>query len=194
MDAIPETEEIPFGSLCLDTIETAGNRKIPKNAADRRVHLVSNPSTIKINEVTIGLTSTDALMHLSTEEINQNLPPGTRICRLAEHFIHQQSYYPIFPPPSVGGTRVNLDVNMRSGYSLPVQPDILLLPSKLTCLAKDVAGGTIAINPGHLVKGAVGGTFAVIDIHPIDKEKLGDDEEEVISDVKDRTRVEIRKI
>ena len=178
----------------MDTIETAGGRKLPKKLSDRRVHLVSNPATIKVNEITIGLTSTDALMHLSTEEINQNLQPGTRICRLAEHFIQQQSYYPIFPPPSSAAMGMNLNVNKRSGYSMPVQPDILLLPSKLTCLAKDVAKGTIVINPGYLVKGAMGGSFAVMDVHPIKKEKLDGDEEEIVNDIKNRIRVEIRKI
>jgi len=195
MKAFPETEEIPFGSLFLDTIETAGKRKMPKNHSERRVHLVSNPSTIKINEVTIGMTSTDTLLHLSTEEINQKLPPGTRLCRLAEHCIQQQSYYPIFPAQALPGMTVNLDINERSGFSMPVQPDILLMPSRLTCLAKDVSGGSVVINPGYLVKGAMGGSYAVIDIHPVDIKKLGEnDDGEVSSDVKDRICVEIKKI
>ncbi len=192
--AIPETQEIPFGSLCLDGIETAGGRKIPKNKSDRRVHLVSNPSTIKVNEITIGLISTDSLLHLSTEVVNQNLPLGTRLCRLAEHFIQQKSYYPIFPPPSQPGMNVNLDINKRSQYCMPVQPDILLLPSKLACFVKDIAGGTVAINPGYLVKGAMGGTFAAMDIHPLKKEVLEGSEGEVSNNVKDRIRVEVRKI
>merc|ERR1712038_540312 len=119
---------------------------MPKNERDRRVHLVSNPSTIRVNDISIGLISTDSLLHLSTEEVNQNLPLGTRICRLAEHFIQQKSYYPIFPPPSVPGMRVNLDVNKRKQYSMPIQPDILILPSRLSCFVKDVAGGTVALN------------------------------------------------
>jgi len=196
--SIPETQEIPFGSLCLDAIETAGGRKVPKNKANRRVHLVSNPSTIQVNEVTIGFTSTDALLHLSSGEINHKLQPGTRICRLAEHFIQQQSYYPMFPPPSLPGMEVNLDVNKRTEYSMPVQPDILLLPSKLACLSKDIAGGTVFVNPGHLVKGSMGGSFAVMDIHPMKMEKVevssSENDEEVETDVKDRIRVEIRRI
>ena len=195
MSEIPETQEIPFGSLCLDSIETAGGRKVPKNKSDRRVHLVSNPSTIKVNEITIGLMSTDALLHLSMEVVNQNLPLGTRLCRLAEHFIQQKSYYPIFPPPSLPGMQVNLDINKRSQFSMPVQPDVLLLPSKLACFVKDIQGGTVAINPGYLVKGGMGGTFVAMDIHPLKKEILEESDGEVLdNNVKDRIRVEVRKI
>ena len=194
MNEIEVTEEFPFGSLCLASIETV-KRKMPKKTSERRVHLVSNPSTIKINDVTIGMTSTDTLFHLSTQEINQRLATGTRITRLAEHFIQQQSYYPIFPTPSLPGLSVNLDLNERSGYSMPVQPDILLLPSRLACLVKDVTGGTVVINPGHLVKGANGGSYAVLDIHSIKQEKLDEnDQEEISNNVKDRVRVEIRRI
>ena len=198
MSAIPETQEIPFGSLCLESIESAGGRKVPKDQSNRRVHLVSNPCTIKVNEITIGLISTDSLLHLSTEVVNQNLPLGTRICRLAEHFIQQKSYYPIFPPSSLPGMQVNLDVNKRSDYSMPIQPDILLLPSKLACFVKDIAGGTVAINPGYLVKGGIGGgTFVAMDIHPLKKEILleeGCGDNEILNMVKDRIRVEVRKI
>jgi DNA polymerase alpha subunit B len=195
INEIPETTEIPFGSLCLDNIETAGKRKIPKEMSERRVHVVSNPSTIKINEVTFGVTSTDALLHLSTEEINQKLPPGTRICRLAEHFVRQQSFYPLFPAPTATGMRVNLDINKRSEYAMNVQPDVLILPSKLTCLVDGISDETIVLNPGYLVKGATGGSYAVIDIHPMKVDKLTESEDDEIAiALKDRIRVEIRKI
>jgi DNA polymerase alpha subunit B len=195
MAGFPDTQDFPFGSLCLEKIEVAGDRKVKKNSSDRRVHLVSNPSTIKINDMTIGMTSTDTLLQLASEEINQKLIPGTRIPRLAEHCIQQQSYYPLFPTPPSGGMNVNLDVNERSGYSMPVQPDILLIPSRLTCLAKDVTCGTVVVNPGHLVKGASGGSFAVMDIHPKTMARLNDNKEvEEGLKIKDRIRVEIRKI
>lgn len=191
----PDTQEFPFGSLCLENIEVAGDRKVHKNSSDRRVHLVSNPSTIKINDITIGMTSTDTLLHLSSEEINQNLVPGTRISRLAEHCIQQQSYYPIFPAPSSAGINVNLDVNKRSCYSMPVQPDVLLIPSRLACLAKNLTCGTVVVNPGHLVKGSSGGSFAVMDIHP--KTMAQQNENIALEEgckIKNRIRVEIRKI
>ena len=194
MGIFPETEDMPYGSLCLDSIETAGGKKAPKEATDRRIHLVSNPSTIKINEVTVGFTSLDAFMHMSIETVNSKLPTG-RMNRLAEHFIKQRSYYPIFPPSAGHGKDFNLDVTKMEAYAMPVRPDVLILPSKLTGIAMDVANGTTVVNPGHLVKGAVGGTFAIVDIHPMKKENL---EKKVETDgghsIKDRIRVEVRKI
>ncbi len=195
----PETEDMPYGSICLDHIETAGNRNPPKNPSNRRIHLVSNPSTIKINEVTIGFTSLDAYMHMSMETVSSKLPPGSRLIRLAEHFVKQRSYYPIFPPAIGNGRDFNLDVTKMEAYSMPVQPDVLILPSRLTCTATNIANGTTVINPGHLVKGAVGGSFAVMDIHPMKKEVLADqadddDSKAMIHSVKDRIRVEVRRI
>ncbi len=189
--SIPETQEIPFGSLCLDPIEKAGRSKIPKEASERRVYTVSNPATIKINDITIGLTSTDTILNISNEMVSHGLPPGTRLTRIAEHFLQQKSYYPLFPPsPATNTENVTLDVNARAGYSIPVQPDILLLPSKVMNFVKDIANGTTVVNPGYLVKGSKGGTFSVIDIHP---PKAGSSQSSN-DDVKERIRVEIRKI
>merc|ERR1740124_1598996 len=70
----PETEAIPYGSLCLDTVETAGGRTPSTAQKHPRIHLVSNPSTIQLNDITVVVTSTDALLHLSTEK-NQRQPP-----------------------------------------------------------------------------------------------------------------------
>ena len=50
-------------------------------------------------------------------------------------------------------------------------PDVLITPSKLTPLAKDVTG-TLVVNPGTLVKGAAGGTYADLTIHPFSENKL----------------------
>jgi len=190
----PETEAIPYGSLCLDTIETAGGKTASAAQKHPRIHLVSNPSTIQLNDVTIGVTSTDALLHLSTEEINANLPPGSRLTRLAEHFLEQRSYYPMYPPPANFG--MNVDVMKREAYSIPVQPDLLILPSKLASFAKDVKGGTVVINPGHLVRGTVGGTYAIVDLHPAKTDGAGGntEQQEGTEGVKDRVRVEIRRI
>jgi len=192
MSDFPETEAVPFGSLCLDTIETAGDRTISAAKKNPRIHLVSNPSTIQLNDFIIGVTSTDALLHLSTEEVSANLPPGSRLTRLAEHFLEQRSYYPMNPPPS--NFSMNVDVTKREAYSIPVQPDLLILPSKLTSFAKDVKGGTVVINPGHLVRGTVGGTYAMVDLHPAQKLEVDENKEKEISGMKDRVRVEIRRI
>jgi DNA polymerase alpha subunit B len=192
--AFPLTEEMPYGSLGLDNIETAGGKRLSKKAKDRRVHLVPNPCTIQINEVTIGFTSLDAYMHISTESTTK-LPVGNRLKTLAEQFIKQRSYYPIFPASSGNGRDFNLDVTKMEAFSMPVQPDILILPSLLACTATTVAKGTTFVNPGHLVKGSYGGTYAILDIHPIKSDILENSEDEKIShSVSDRIRVEVRKI
>jgi len=188
----PETESIPYGSLCLDSIETAGGKTQSEAHKDPRIYLVSNPSTVKINNFIIGVTSTDALFHLSTEETNTNLPPGSRLTRLAEHLLDQRSYYPLYPPPS--NVNMNLDVSKNREYSIPVQPDLLILPSKLTSFVKDVKGGTIVINPGNLVRGDMGGTFAVVNLHPVDRVLSENKTIDNYQGVKNRARVEIRRI
>ena len=195
LSSIPETQDYPFGSLCLGSIETAGRDNVLDEEGKRRVHLVSNPATIKINDITIGVTSTDALLHLSNEVLCQGLPPHTRMSRLVEHFIRQQSYYPLFPPSSSAIEEMNLDVTLKSNYSMPVQPDILILPSKLATFVKDVADGTTVVNPGYLVKGNKGGTFSVIDVHPSYETDVHSNDDRVgPRDLKERIRVEIRRI
>jgi DNA polymerase alpha subunit B len=74
-------------------------------------------------------------------------------------------------------------------------PDILLLPSKLSHMAKDIHG-SLVVNPGQLVKGSSGGTFAKLTINPIPAEELRkrSSDDTVPHDVHSRTRVDIIKI
>jgi hypothetical protein len=48
---------------------------------------------------------------------------------------------------------------------------VLVLPSKLAPLAKDVFG-TLVVNPGHLTRGFGGGSFAQLSIHPFKEDLL----------------------
>lgn len=50
-------------------------------------------------------------------------------------------------------------------------PDILILPSKLAPLAVE-SFETVIVNPGQLVKGTNGGTYASITIAPKDIDEL----------------------
>lgn len=73
-------------------------------------------------------------------------------------------------------------------------PDVLLLPSKLSTMAKEV-GGTVVVNPGFLSKGSSGGTFAEILVHPMKESELqGKDAAEIAHKVHERTVVNIIKI
>ncbi|RUS86560.1 hypothetical protein EGW08_005699 [Elysia chlorotica] len=121
---------------------------------------VSDPATLVINGVVVGLTSTDILMHLTKSEISIGQQSGglDRMGRLAQHILHQHSYYPLYPAPD----DVNIDYDMwETAARLPVTPHILLLPSDLKAFAKDIEG-CCCVNPGRLTTGLVGGTFAQI--------------------------------
>uniref|UniRef100_A0A8D0KSR6 DNA polymerase alpha subunit B n=1 Tax=Strix occidentalis caurina TaxID=311401 RepID=A0A8D0KSR6_STROC len=100
-----------------------------------RVHLVSDPCTLDIDGVVLGLTSTDLLFHMGAEEISSSSGISDRFTRILKHILTQRSY-----------------------ASLPVTPDVLVTPSELRYFVKDVLG-CVCINPGRLTKGRVGGTY-----------------------------------
>ncbi|XP_068731616.1 DNA polymerase alpha subunit B-like [Montipora capricornis] len=136
--------------------------KVNLGELPERIHFVSDPCTIVVNGVTIGLTSTDILLHLGSEETV--CPPGSsdRLGRLVKHILYQHSYYPLHPPAE----DVNLDYEQFEKYALlPCNPDILILPSDLRYFAKDTVG-SLCLNPGRLAKGLVGGTYAKVWINP----------------------------
>jgi DNA polymerase alpha subunit B len=186
---IPGAEGIEIGTLGLHHIETTGR----EGKGHRRVHCASNPCTLKINELVIGVTATDTLFHISTDETNANLEPGSRLGRISQHMLQQRSYYPLFPPSQTA----NLDLKRMDQWKMPCQPDLLILPSKLTSFARTVLGSSVVVNPGHLSRDTTGGTFAIMEVHPIQRETLenaGGEDVEVQHNTSERTRVEIRRI
>lgn len=54
---------------------------------------------------------------------------------------------------------------------MKVTPDVLLLPSRLMQMAREVSG-SLVVNPGPLAKGNSGGTFAELHIKPIEEDSL----------------------
>ena len=74
-------------------------------------------------------------------------------------------------------------------------PDILIFPSKLSHMAKDIHG-SLVVNPGQLVKGNGGGSYAKLTISPISEDtfKNSTSDSPVLHNVHNRTRVEIIKI
>lgn len=181
-----------FGELGLSFIEQAGREDVKKNQRSKRVHCVSNPCTLRINDVTVGVTSTDVVFHIASDETNANLPGGTRLQRIAQHLIQQRSYYPLFP----AAKGASMDLAKMKEWEMPVQPDILITPSKLTNFARKVLDTTVVVNPGHLTKGTAGGTYAMMDVHPMKKEDLEKalDGDNVVKGVQDRLRVDIKRI
>ncbi|XP_028396086.1 DNA polymerase alpha subunit B-like [Dendronephthya gigantea] len=127
--------------------------EIEKNIS--ALHFFSDPCTLDINGFTFGMTSTDVLFHMGSEEIAY--PPGSadKMGRLVRNILTQQCYYPLFPPSE----EVCVDYEVFSEHAqLPYQPDVFLVPSDLRYFVKNVMG-CLSINPGRLTKGLVGGTY-----------------------------------
>uniref|UniRef100_A0A8C6J9H5 DNA polymerase alpha subunit B n=1 Tax=Melopsittacus undulatus TaxID=13146 RepID=A0A8C6J9H5_MELUD len=123
----------------------------------QRVHFVSDPCTLEVNGVVLGLTSTDLLFHMGAEEVSSS-GISDRFTRILKHILTQRSYYPLYPPSE----EMNIDYESFYSYaSLPVTPDVLVTPSELRYFIKEVLG-CVCINPGRLTKGTVGGTYGCL--------------------------------
>lgn len=131
---------------------------------------------------------------MNIEETNSNLEPGTRMKRIAQHILQQRSYYPLFPPPASLPT--NLDLNHMHKWQIPCKPDVLLVPSKLTSFVSPILDSTIVVNPGHLSKRTTGGTYAIMEIHPVKRDTLDQsaDDVQLQHALKDRICVEVKRI
>jgi DNA polymerase alpha subunit B len=66
-----------------------------------------------------------------------------------------------------------LDFRHSRHWHLKTTPDVLIMPSRLATLAKDVLD-TLIINPGSLSRGTTGGTYADVSIHPFKEDELRD--------------------
>lgn len=197
---------LQLGSLGLREVEFAGRRgmnKVEIAKLGKRIHLASNPCTLHINDIVVGVTSTDILFQMSSEGCDDGLPPGSRLGRVAGHLVRQGSYYPLFPS-AVG---VPLDLTKSSEWEMPYRPDVLIVPSRLASFARPVGGDivpggvststTVAVNPGELTKGSAGGTYARIDVRSKKGRASVDSEAVTVSGgggVQDRVSVEIRRI
>lgn len=90
-----------------------------------------------------------------------------------------------------------MDFRQARHWQMHKSPDILILPSKLTAMARDV-NGTLVINPGSLVKGSSAGTFAELHIHPMSEDTIRDaliaGKTSIPHQIPSRTKVAIKKI
>uniref|UniRef100_A0A3Q4M7W5 DNA polymerase alpha subunit B n=1 Tax=Neolamprologus brichardi TaxID=32507 RepID=A0A3Q4M7W5_NEOBR len=126
----------------------------PGKEQTQRVTLVPDPCTLLIDGVTIGLTSTDILIHMGAEEISCGTG-SDKFSRILKHMLTQRSYYPLYPPAD----DLNMDYEkLQSFGQMPLTPDILVVPSEMRYFVKDVVG-CVCVNPGRLTKGQVGGTY-----------------------------------
>lgn len=114
----------------------------------KSVRIVSNPMSLAINEVVLGLSSQDVLHELRGEEVHKGLVGQDLMERLCRYLVKQRHYFPLFPStdrkrlPKTGteegvATGAVLDVSyMKLGEMVNVRPDIMVTPSALPTFAK----------------------------------------------------------
>ena len=90
-----------------------------------------------------------------------------------------------------------MDFRQSKHWQINQSPDVLIVPSKLAQFSREVLG-SLVVNPGNLVKGVTGGTYAELVIHPLKEDELRDSilngKDEVPHAIVNRTKVSIIKI
>jgi DNA polymerase alpha subunit B len=121
----------------------------------KAVRIVSNPISLSVNEMLLGVTSQDVLYELRTEEVTKGAA-GDLMDRLPRYLVEQRHYYPLFPPadrtrlPKTGtaegvATGAMLDISyLKLGEMVDVRPDVMLVPSSLPPFAKVRRSSTFA--------------------------------------------------
>jgi len=163
--------------------------KLNVHKEHERIHTFSNPATITIKEVTIGVTTTDILFDLGKRETAEG-QTGDRMGRLANHLLQQRSFYPLMPP----APGVNLEYDhLVEHIALPLTPDIMLLPSQLKHFVKNI-NGSLIVNPGQLTKYANGGTFSRIAVHAPRRVDIPENGKPILHSVESRSVVKVIRI
>lgn len=171
--------------------------KAINNIIHNRLILMPNPAIFAINQVIIALTSSDILFDLSAYEISRQGSSATdgltmdRMSRLCKHLLDQRHFYPLYPS--------NPSTPIKNGFcldgmSIPVSPDILILPSQHRCFVKNVEG-VLCINPGKTCRSLNGGTIAKLVIHPMKLSNTRESDQILASHlIESRCRVDILSI
>ncbi|KAK0664329.1 DNA polymerase alpha subunit B [Lasiodiplodia hormozganensis] len=183
----------------------------------RQASIVTNPVTITINEIVVGITSLDILDMLRREEcVSEKAKMTNAMARWSANIISQRSFCPVFPPtareayPKIDADRDGaaagqedeevdllpvgavLDTSyLKLAEWLNVRPDVLITPSALTPFAK-VINSVVILNPGTLSKKRGPGTFARMTILPATVTDEEREENDVVAHkLFERSRVDI---
>ncbi|TPX71838.1 hypothetical protein SpCBS45565_g00783 [Spizellomyces sp. 'palustris'] len=217
-DACSEWVSFPQPSLAAGLTDQESRERRRVLGIPGEVMLFPNPVQFTINETVFACCSTDILWQMCAEEVarvpkqqqgsnDANAISIHKITRLFQHMLSQRSFYPLFPPALDDAC---LDLSRSKALELQATPDVLIAGSRLQYTTRKV-NGCVCINPGLLVKGRGGGTFAKMCIWPLDldgiktlvKEKTtdsmdvdGEEEEDIAIGhaVEERCRVEIQRI
>ncbi|KAI8594109.1 DNA polymerase alpha/epsilon subunit B-domain-containing protein [Geranomyces variabilis] len=216
-DACSEWVSFPQPSLAAGLNEREALERRRQLGIPGEVMLFPNPVQFTINEIVFACCSTDILLQMSAEELARVPKTGTeaatdvvpphKISRLFRHVMSQRSFYPLFPPALNDAC---LDLSRSAALELQATPDVLIVGSRMQYMARKLEG-CICVNPGLLVMGRAGGTFAKMSIWPLDLARIremakgrgdnamdadddDDDEEAIGNAVDERCRVVIQRI
>ncbi|KAF2762637.1 DNA polymerase alpha/primase associated subunit [Pseudovirgaria hyperparasitica] len=184
----------------------------------KRVHAVTHPMTLSMNEFLVGMNSLDVFDMIRREECVGGRAKATNIMERAPRaVIEQRTFCPIVPPTArenmtaVGEVKENytgdevreqfrpvgamLDTSyVKLGEFSGAKPDMLIQPSVLPPFAR-VVENVLVINPGSMAKRKAYGTYARITVMP---RELTEEERENASTVPnkifERARVDIVRI
>ena len=144
--------------ILIPSVRDAVNKHVswPQEPFDKKVlglpkqaKVVTNPVTISLNEIVVGISTQDVLWDLRREEVKVGRTKESDLmARLPRHLIQQRHFFPLFPPgdrsslPRTGteegvATGMPIDVSyLKLGEWLNVRPDMLITPSALSPFAK----------------------------------------------------------
>jgi len=183
----------------------------------KQVTCVTNPITISINELVVGISSQDVLFEMQRQTVAQNTNKisDDLLARLSANLIQQRHFFPIFPPlapeslpkPTATGAigihnepeertalGANIDISyLKLGEWLQVRPDLLITPSVLTPFAK-VVESVVVVNPGTLSKRRGPGTYAQMTIQPRKLKENEQNADVVGHELYNRARVDVVRI
>lgn len=147
----------------------------------KQVTCVTNPITMSINEIVVGISARDVLVEMQRQSVAQLAKTSQLhgsddlLARLSGNLIEQRHFFPVFPPlapESLPGQKdrsaigANLDLPyLKLGDWLQVRPDLLITPSVLTPFAK-VVESVVVVNPGTLSKRRGPGTYTRMTVLP----------------------------
>ncbi|GAB7356616.1 hypothetical protein MBLNU459_g7338t2 [Dothideomycetes sp. NU459] len=136
----------------------------------KQVTCVTNPITLSINEIMVGITTEDALYEMQRQRVASGSATygSDTLAALSSNIITQRHYFPVFPPlpRAENGLSIGASIDisyLKLGEILKVSPDLLIVPSVLTPFAK-VVENVMVVNPGYLSKKRGAGTYAQLSV------------------------------
>merc|ERR1712146_623460 len=139
------------------------------------VRFLPNPSYIKVNDVSIAVSSTDVLSPVLRDLVFRS--SGKRIEETLRQFLLQRTLFPVYPR-SNQVSEANADaLNFPDG----IVPEICIFPSAVVSGSGTFVDDCLFLNPGPLCRATLG-TFAEVVIH------------QGGSSLQERVRVDIQKL